>query len=280
MTTDAMERSPAQTGLMLPCRTMWSREIVRFCRQRSRVIGALGTPLVFWLLVGFGLNKSFQLPGAAGSISYLEYSYPGAIAAILLFTAIFSMISIIDDRREGFMQGVLVAPVARTSIVFGKVLGASTLAVGQAAIFLFLAPVADIHLRLIEMVATLAAMTLVAVALTGLGFWMAWLMDSVQGFHAIMNVLLLPMLVISGAFFPLGDGGATPVVVLRWIMRLNPMSYAVALLRWAMYFGPGPGPAGDRIGLPMALGVTILFAAVTIGLSIRSATRDTSKALQ
>jgi len=249
---------------------------VRFARQRSRVIGALGTPLVFWLLVGFGLGRSFQLPGSDSSVSYLEYSYPGAIAAILLFTAIFSMISIIDDRREGFMQGVLVAPVARSSVVLGKVFGATVLAVAQAAIFLFLAPVAKIPLSVTAVLYTLAAMTLVAVALTGLGFWMAWLMDSTQGFHAIMNVVLLPMLVISGAFFPPSGSGK----LFQWVMALNPMTYAVALLRWAMYAGAGPGATGDRISLPMALGITCLFAAATLGLSIHAATRKASKALQ
>ena len=254
-------QTPTQTSFLRPCWTLCHREIVRFARQRSRVIGALGTPLVFWLLVGFGLGRSFRLPGTDNSISYLEYSYPGAIAAILLFTAIFSMISIIDDRREGFMQGVLVAPIARSSIVLGKVFGATTLAVAQAAIFLFLAPVAGISLSFTAVVATLAAMTLVALSLTGLGFWMAWLMDSVQGFHAIMNVVLMPMLIISGAFFPPSGAGK----LLQWIMAANPMTYAVALLRWAIFAGAGSG--GDRISLPMALGITCLFGAATLGLS-------------
>lgn len=276
MNRSAEPQPATQTSFFRPCWTLCHREIVRFARQRSRVIGALGTPLVFWLLVGFGLGRSFRLPGTDSSISYLEYSYPGAIAAILLFTAIFSMISIIDDRREGFMQGVLVAPVARSSIVLGKVFGATTLAVAQAAIFLFLAPVAGIPLSFTAVVATLAAMTLVALALTGLGFWMAWLMDSVQGFHAIMNVVLMPMLIISGAFFPPSGSGK----LLQWVMAANPMTYAVALLRWAIFAGAGPDTAGDRISLPMALGVTTLFGAATLGLSIHAATRKASKALQ
>lgn len=269
-------QTPTQTSFLRPCWTLCHREIVRFARQRSRVIGALGTPLIFWLLVGFGLGQSFRLPGADDSISYLEYSYPGAIAAILLFTAIFSMISIIDDRSEGFMQGVLVAPVSRASVVLGKVFGATVLAVAQSAIFLFLAPVAKIPLSFTAVIATLGAMTLVALALTGLGFWMAWLMDSTQGFHAIMNVVLLPMLVLSGAFFPPSGSGK----LLQWIMAVNPMTYAVALLRWSMYAGGGPGSAGHRIRLPVALGITCLFTAVTLGLSIHAATRKASKVLQ
>src|SRR5690606_33095204 len=109
--------------IALPAWTLTRREIVRFLRQRSRVVGAVGTPLVFWLLFGGGIGQSIQAPGAGDH--YLEFSYPGAITAILVFTAIFAMISIIEDRREGFMQGVLVAPVPRVAIVLGKIGGAT-----------------------------------------------------------------------------------------------------------------------------------------------------------
>ncbi|MFQ5412361.1 MAG: ABC transporter permease [Phycisphaerae bacterium] len=267
---------PTRPGFYWPCRTLWQREIVRFLRQRSRVIGAFGTPLVFWLLIGGGLGRSFVIGSAKDSPSYLEYSYPGAIAAILLFTAIFSMISIIDDRREGFLQSVLVAPVPRSSIVFGKVLGATTLAVAQAAIFLLLAPLAGISLTFPAILASLGTMILVAVAVTGLGFWMAWIMDSVQGFHAIMNLVLMPMLALSGAFFPPG-GSAT---VLRWVMVFNPMTYAVDLMRSALYCGTDAGWTAGTTSAGAALGVTLLFAALTIMLSVRVVTRRTAGAVR
>ncbi|MCG8405797.1 MAG: ABC transporter permease [Phycisphaerales bacterium] len=263
-------------GLFWPSWTLWRREIVRFLRQRSRVIGALGTPLVFWLLIGGGLGRSFKLPGVDASMSYLEYTYPGAIGAILLFTSIFSMISIIDDRREGFMQGVLVAPVSRLAIVLGKVSGATTLAVAQAVLFLALAPVAEISLSMISVIATVGAMVLVALAVTSLGFWMAWRMESVQGFHAVMNLVLMPMLVLSGAFFP-PEGSAT---LIRWVVNLNPMTYAIALIRQAMYFGSGPGHLSGQVGLPVAFGVSVLFAAVMLGLSVKVATNKTSNVSQ
>lgn len=263
-------------GLYWPCRTLWQREIVRFLRQRSRVIGAFGTPLVFWLLIGGGLGRSFVIDAAEDSPSYLEYSYPGAIAAILLFTAIFSMISIIDDRREGFLQAVLVAPVSRLAIVLGKILGASTLAVAQAAVFLFLAPLAGIPLTWTAILASLGAMILVAVAVTGLGFWMAWLMDSVQGFHAVMNLILMPMLALSGAFFP--PGGS--FVVLRWIMMFNPMTYAVALMRAALYCGSDGRGFEATTGITAAWVVTLLFATLMIVLSIRAVTRETARVVR
>lgn len=268
-------------GLWLPCWTLVHREIVRFLRQRSRIIGALGTPLIFWLMVGGGLGRSFSL-GASGevgegasSMTYMQYTFPGALAAILLFTSIFAMISIIDDRRDGFMQGVLVAPVPRLAIVLGKVIGASILAIGQAAVFLLLAPTARVPLSVESFLLTISAMVPVAIAVTALGFWLAWIMDSTQGFHGVMNLLLMPMLVLSGAFFPPAGSAA----VLRWITLINPMTYAVALLRHAVFPG-GSEAVGHTINLWTALGVTTAFAVVMIGISILVATRDTARAAQ
>ncbi len=108
-------------GFWLPVVSLWRRELVRFARDRNRLFGAIGQPLVFWLLLGAGFEKSFAPPGI--SSGYLEYIYPGILLLILLFTAIFSTISVIEDRREGFMQSVLVAPVSRIGLVLGKVLG-------------------------------------------------------------------------------------------------------------------------------------------------------------
>lgn len=250
--------------------------MIRFLRQRSRIIGALGTPLVFWLLVGGGLKQSFKLPGVDSQMTYLEYSFPGAIVAILLFTAIFSMISIIDDRKEGFLQAVLVAPVSRASIALGKILGATTLAVGQALVFLALGRLADIRMGALSIGATFATMTLVAFALSGLGFVIAWRMESTQGFHAIMNLVLMPMLVISGAFFPPG-GSAT---WLRWIMLINPVTYGVTLLRWSMYLdSPAPHPSLGG-SLAAAWIITIIFAGGTFWLSMLAVRKDAARVLQ
>ncbi|MBX3395755.1 MAG: ABC transporter permease [Phycisphaerae bacterium] len=273
--------SDAVVGLWLPCRTLIQREIVRFLRQRSRIIGALGTPLIFWLMVGGGLGRSFSLGASGGvtegaaSMTYMQYTFPGALAAILLFTSIFAMISIIDDRREGFMQGVLVAPVPRLAIVLGKVMGASILAIGQAAVFLLLAPTAGVPLSIESFLLTAAAMIPVAIAVTALGFWLAWIMDSTQGFHGIMNLLLMPMLVLSGAFFPPSGSAA----VLRWITLVNPMTYSVALLRHAVFPG-GSEAVGHVIDLWAALGVTVAFALLMIGISIFVAIRDSARAAQ
>src|SRR5918994_6431571 len=128
---------------MPPSLSLCHRELVRFLRQRHRIIGALATPIVFWLLIGAGMNRSFRADVPGGG-NYLQYFFPGTILMVVLFTAIFSTISVIEDRREGFLQGVLVAPVSRIQIVLGKILGGTTLAVAQAGVFLLLAPIARV----------------------------------------------------------------------------------------------------------------------------------------
>src|SRR5260221_9195538 len=132
--------------VILQAGTLWQREIVRFVRQRSRLTGALLQPLVFWLLLGAGLNASFRPAGMPSGINYAQYFYPGVIVLVLLFTAIFATISTVEDRKEGFLQGVLVAPISRSTIVLGQALGGSTLALVQGVIFLVLAPLAGIRL--------------------------------------------------------------------------------------------------------------------------------------
>lgn len=241
-------------AVILPVMTLWWREIVRFCRQRSRLTGAFLQPLVFWLLLGGGLRASFRPPGTLSGTSYVEYTYPGIIAMVLLFTAIFATISVVEDRQQGFLQGVLVAPVPRSSIVLGQAFGCTTLAVLQGVIFLLLAPLAGISLSAASVLWVTVVMALVAFGLSNLGLLIAWRLDSTQGFHAIMNLILLPMWVLSGAFFP---AAGLPVWV-EWTMRLNPLTYGMAALRRCLYLG-NPAAAGAVPALPLAVGVTIAF---------------------
>ena len=265
----------AESYWLLPMASLWRREVVRFVRQRSRVVGALGTPLVFWVVIGSGFGKSFVLgqPGASddsgSTMGYLEYFFPGSIVLIVLFTAIFSTISIIEDRREGFLQAVLAAPVRRSSIVLGKVLGSTTLALGQALLFLLLAPLAGIPLTIGTLLGVAGVLVLVAIGLSGLGFLIAWPMDSMQGFHAVMNLLLMPMWLLSGAAFP-ASGASSWVGV---AMAFNPVTYHVAAVRHVLYWG------SDRFtgNLPpfwLALLITVMFAGLTIALSARAMIRS------
>ena len=257
------------TPLWLPVLSLWRREIVRFVRQRSRVIGALGTPLVFWLLIGSGVGRSFQLGDQSQTTNYLEYSFPGTIVLIVLFTAIFSMISIIEDRREGFMQAVLAAPVRRSAIVLGKIMGSTTLALMQALLVLMLAPTVHITLTAASVAAVVAVLVVISIGLSGLGFLIAWPMESTQGFHAIMNLFLIPMWLLSGAFFP-ATGAAS---WMAWVMAVNPLTYGVAALRHGFYLGSADQAAATP-SLGVSVAVTIGFAALMVVLSTRVVSRD------
>lgn len=263
LTKDQSIVKPAEHsgGVWLAGMSLCWREWVRFLRQRNRIIGALATPIVFWLLIGGGMGRSFAVEGMPGGDNYMKFFFPGTIIMILLFTAIFSTISIIEDRREGFLQAVLVAPVSRMAIVLGKVLGGGGLAMGQGVIFLLLAPLLGITLSPMRIALTLAMMAILSLALTGLGFCIAWRMSSTQGFHAIMNLFLMPMWFLSGALFP--PGGAWSG--LKWIMMLNPLTYGLSGLRQAMYWGEGYHFAGP--GLAGCFGISIAFMAVMVLLA-------------
>jgi len=255
-------------GALLQIATLWWREVTRFRRQRSRVIGAFLQPLVFWLLLGGGLSASFRPPGAPPGTNYVEYFYPGVIVLVLLFTAIFATISTVEDRKQGFLQGVLVAPITRPTIVMGQALGGTTLALIQGVIFLILAPLAGIHLTASAIAAAIVIMALVAFALTSIGLVIAWRIDSTQGFHAIMNLILIPIWLLSGAFFPAAGAPAW----LRWTMRINPLSYGMAALRRSLYLGATTA-ASSPPGLMMQLAITVAFSAATFMLAARVAKR-------
>ena len=255
------------SGAVLAVLTLWQREIVRFYRQPSRVAGALAPPVLFWLLIGSGMAPSFRPAGAGASAAggYLAYFFPGVVILILLFTAIFSEISIIEDRREGFLQGVLVAPVPRASVVLGKVLGGTTLAMLQCVPFLALAPAAGLGLATAgSLVLTAAVLALLAFALTALAAGIAWRLDSSQGFHAIMNLFLIPMWLLAGTLFPLAGSGWLGV-----LMRVNPLTYGVAALRRAL----AAGAPSDLPGLGVSLAVTAACATLAFGAAVTVASR-------
>jgi ABC-2 type transport system permease protein len=252
--------------------TLWQRELQRFFRQPSRIAGAVGSPLLFWILIGSGLSSSFRLPtatnGAAGAgLSYLEYFFPGVIVLVILFASIFTTISVIEDRNEGFLQGVLVAPIGRGALVAGKVLGGASIAWLQGVAFLALAPFSGISLTVAGVLQAVAVLAVLAFTLTAIGFGFAWKVGSVQGFHAVMNLLLVPLWLLSGAFFP-----ATGAPLwLRAVMRANPLTYGVAGLREALYSGLGAGSGAAAAGLPgglPAVAVTLLLAAAAFGFAL------------
>jgi ABC-2 type transport system permease protein len=243
---------------------------VRFVRQRNRVFGAIGQPIIFWLLFGAGLGPSFR-PAGFEEQAYQEYFFPGTLILILLFTAIFTTISVIEDRREGFLQSVLVSPAPRWSMVLGKLLGGSLIALVQGLVFLMLGLTVGLRFSPVMLLAIAAFLFVVSLALTGLGFVIAWRMDSTQGFHAVMSVFLMPMWLLSGAFFPAESGW------LAWVIRLNPLSYSVAGLRRMLYWHSDA--AGLSAGLPplaLCWGVTLAFAIVMFAASWKIAGQRTT----
>jgi ABC-2 type transport system permease protein len=258
-------------GTALGIGTLWLREITRFRRQRSRVIGSFLQPLVFWLLLGAGLKASFRPAGMPTGINYFQYLYPGFIVLVLLFTAIFATISTVEDRREGFLQGVLVAPVARPAIVMGQAMGGTTLAWIPSCVFLVLAPLAGVSLSIAAVFVSAVIMAIVAFSLTCIGLVIAWRIESTQGFHAIMNLILIPIWLLSGAFWP--EKGAP--VVLGWLMRINPLTYGVAALREALYMGQ-PGAIGSQPNFALSAVVTCIFAGAMYALAARVASRPTA----
>lgn len=253
--------------------------MTRFLRQRSRFIGALAQPLLFWVLFGAGLHGSFEAPKwAPPDMSYQEYFFPGIAILILMFTAIFSSISVIEDRHEGFLQGVLVSPISRPALVVGKLAGGTVLAVGQAVLFLGvgfslsslgLAPGMNLQISFLNGIGLFLFLCLVAFSLSAMGFVIAWRLDSVQGFHAIMSVVLMPMWLVSGAFFP-GGGSA----VLDWIICLNPLTYGVAGVRRLLYsdsFGMMDHGATALPELSTCVVVSVVFGAVCFAGAVQQA---------
>ncbi|RLS51735.1 MAG: ABC transporter [Planctomycetota bacterium] len=261
---------------VLPITMLVEREFVRFFRQRSRVVGALAQPVIFWVLFGAGLRGAFQMKSAnGGDVSFQEYFLPGAALMIVLFTSIFSSISVIQDRNEGFLQGVLASPVPRLSLVLGKLCGGALLALTQAMLFLWsapllqyvgLAPEMPMGFSGVQSLAMMGVLFLTGMGMAGLGFLFAWKIDSVQGFHGVMSVLLMPMWLLSGAFFP--PSGSR---WLSWVVSVNPLSYGLSALRHVI----GQGVTDSLPSLPVSLLVSSLFAASCVSLGVWMTRRPT-----
>ena len=256
---------PAPSALKLNLATMSvlvSRDLRRFFRQRSRVVGALIQPLIFWLVIGSGLSGSFKTSDGTG---YIQYFYPGIVMLVVLFTSIFTTMSVIEDRHKGFLQAVLVAPASRASLVLGKTGGGVAIALAQAALFLALMPLAGIDPRAVDWPLIFAMLLLSSIGLSSMGFGIAWWLDSTQGYHVVMSVLLIPLWILSGAMFP--ASGAMP-----WLgaaMPWNPMAYCVAGVRRALHGGAAPPATIATFASGWTnTGAVAVFALVAVGGAI------------
>ncbi len=241
------------------------RDLVRFFRQPSRLVGALGQPVIFWLVIGGGFAGSFRIPGS--EVAYLAYFYPGVVLMVVLFASIFTTASVIEDRHRGFLQSVQAAPGSRAALVFGKALGSASVALTQAALFLVLAPAAGFAFTAIDWPLLFAALALAALALAALGFAVAWGLDHVQGYHAIQMTVLVPLWVVSGAMFPAPQGHPA----LAAALRLNPLAHAVSAARRAL---AGPSAPGVLPGSGARdLAACAFFAAASLALAVLASRR-------
>lgn len=234
------------------------REIVRFLRQPSRIVGAIGTAALLWIVLGSGFAGSFQMaaPGAEG-VAYGAYLVPGMASMVVLFASIIAAISLIDDRHAGFLQSVLVSPAPAWAMVGAKVAGCAIIALAQGLLILLAAPLAGITLDPAGFLQAAAALACISVGVGGLGLTLAWWVDSVQGFHGVMNLVLMPMWLLSGAFFPVRSAAGW----LGWLMRVNPLTWPTEALRASLL---PDAPAAAPLGL-VWLGA-LVFAVVGAAL--------------
>lgn len=246
--------------------TIWLREVRKFWRDKSRIIGATVQPALFLLVLGTGIGRgipqAFQgAPGGQqflpGVQDYLSFIYPGIIAMTLLFTSVFSAISIIWDREIGFLKEVMVAPISRWAVAIGKTFGGSTVAMLQGCLMLIFAPIVGVKLTPAMVAVLIPLLLFISFSLTAMGIAAAAQMRSMQGFTVIMNFLTLPMFFLSGAMFPV-QGLPSWMDVL---VRINPLTYGVDILR-AVVIGYHDYP------LLFDLNVIGFFGLLMLGLAV------------
>lgn len=215
--------------------TIWLRDITRYLRDRSRIISSLAQPLLYLLIFGTGfsslmaggLGVAMGQGAEAGNLDFRTFIYPGIIGMTVMFTALFSAISIVFDREFGFLKEVMVAPVSRVAVALGKVAGGSTVAVFQGSIVLLLAPLLGITFSISQLLQLLGLMVVLAAVITTLGILIAARQRSFEGFQMIINFLMMPMFLLSGALFPLTN-------LPTWmdaLITVNPVAYGMDALR-------------------------------------------------
>ena len=233
---------------------IWQRDMVRLWRQRSRLLGAVARALVWLFALGFGLRGSL---GSISGFSYEQFVFPGVIAMTVIFSGLQSAISIVYDREFGFLKEVQVAPTPRSTLVIGKCLGGASSSTVQALIILFFAPFASVTLTPLNVLATIAATFVTALAIAGLGIVIAMWITDFENFGTIQNFITLPLYMFSGAIFPTRQ-------VPPWlhvILLFNPLTYGVNAIRGVLL-------GYDIASVPFNLGVLFIFTAAMLTIAI------------
>ncbi len=232
------------------------REFKKFFREKSRLMGTLARPVLWLFVVGNGMNSLIR-PHVG--FSYLQFIFPGMIGMTILFSSIFSSISIVWDREFGFMKEMLVAPISRVSIVTGKAISGTFISVAQAVIIMVLIPFLGIHITLLEFVEVVLVSVLVSFCITSLGILIAARLTSFDGFNIIMNFLVMPMLFLSGAMYPV----TSMPPALRHLTQINPLTYGIDGIKHVLLRTATP-PLGPEFPLLLDLAVVTVLAVVMI----------------
>jgi ABC-2 type transport system permease protein len=252
---------------------VWERELIRFFRTRSRIASSFIQPVLFLFVLGYGMTT---LVGSTGGFDFKKFVFPGIVAMTVMSTALSSAISIVWDREFGFLREMLVAPVSRAALVTGKTLGGASVATVQGTIMLGLAPLIGVHLTWLLVAEVVGIELLMAVGMTVFGVFVAARIQRMEGFSVVMQLLLFPMLFLSGALFPLkGLPGWLAVIT-----RINPLTYAVDPLRRVVFavqhmppaaaarFSTGVSLFGYTLPIAAELGISCVFAVVFLGLAV------------
>ena len=209
---------------------IWLREVIRYWRNKIRAVSGLAMPILWLVVMGGGLSSSLSFtPGGNTNLgfNYVNFIFPGILAMNILFSSVFAGVSIVYDREFGFFKEIFVAPISRTSIVFGKILGGATTATVQASLMFLITPIIGVKLPVSVMILLLPIMFLVAFAMSSIGVLLASFMRSTETFPMVMQFIMMPMFFLSGALFPLRNAPAW----LSSLAHFNPLTYGVNALR-------------------------------------------------
>ena len=253
---------------------VWERELIRYVRTRTRILSGVIQPVLFLFVLGYGMSG---LVGTIGGFNFHQFVYPGVVAMSVVMTAMFSALSIVWDREFGFLREMLIAPVERSTLALGKMFGGATVAAMQGTIMLVLAPVVGITLTPLLVVEMLGLELLMAICMTTFGVAVASRISRMESFQVVMQMLLMPMLFLSGALFPLNGLPSWLAVV----TRLNPLTYAIAPFRQVIFdaqhmtavaqarFSPNVTWFGWPLPIWLELAIVVIFAAVFFVLAVR-----------
>jgi ABC-2 type transport system permease protein len=261
---------------------IWYRDVVRYTRDRLRLVVSLAQPLLYLLVFGVGLSSSLGggirtgvAGSGTGSVGYVEFMFPGVVGMAILFNAIFAAMSIVWDREFGFLREILVAPINRSAVAVGKALGGATQAMIQGLVMLVFAPVAGVHLDLLTVLKVIPLLFLLAFSLSAFSVALAARLRSMQAFQVVMNFLLMPMFFLSGSLFPLSGlpGWMTALT------RIDPVAYGISPVRTVLLAGAGMPPAvldrvtgisigGHTVPLLADAGLLLAFGIIMLGLGV------------